>query len=298
VSGIVAIVQAVSVELAARIAAAGLPALVDGAILLGPQHLASTGSPPRVIMVPMGSRLEAFARRPASAHAKSADNPAAPGVGVLYVAVQVPGTGATTPTVTFSAPQIAGGVTATAVVVAAGGGVHSVRIANPGSGYLAPPSLTFGGVTGASAFAVLGQVPEARDELLRRSIGNDNKAFTVWVWSCVYAAGVAAPSADGDWDATDQLKDLVLQSVHALACGSYTIGRGHWIDSTAQAAKLISLGRLYTFELEFGTPILDSVVDARSTAQAAAFAPHDVHGSLTLKRSTGVSPGDDIAITG
>jgi FtsP/CotA-like multicopper oxidase with cupredoxin domain len=47
------------------------------------------------------------------------------------------------PTVTFSAPQTAGGVTATGVATIAGGRVTGITITNPGSGYTAAPFVTF-----------------------------------------------------------------------------------------------------------------------------------------------------------
>ncbi|HVS38708.1 MAG TPA: choice-of-anchor Q domain-containing protein, partial [Gemmataceae bacterium] len=64
--------------------------------------------------------------------------------GVGSVAITDPGTGYTTaPTVTFSAPQMAGGTTTTGVAVITGGVVSGVTITNPGSGYTTAPTVTF-----------------------------------------------------------------------------------------------------------------------------------------------------------
>ena len=60
------------------------------------------------------------------------------------VTITNPGTGYTSaPTVAFSAPQNAGGTTATGVATITGGVVTGVTITNPGSGYTAPPTVTF-----------------------------------------------------------------------------------------------------------------------------------------------------------
>jgi len=64
--------------------------------------------------------------------------------GVASVTITNPGTGYTTaPTVTFSAPQNAGGTTATGTATITGGVVTFVTITNPGSGYTAAPTVTF-----------------------------------------------------------------------------------------------------------------------------------------------------------
>ena len=63
------------------------------------------------------------------------------------------------PSVTFSAPQIPGGVTATGTAVLTGDTVTAITITNPGSGYTAPPSVTIGdapsGGTNATASATI-----------------------------------------------------------------------------------------------------------------------------------------------
>jgi hypothetical protein len=51
--GIVEIVDAISDDVIAALAAAGLPPLVDGEILIGPQHLAEQSAAPRIVFVPV-----------------------------------------------------------------------------------------------------------------------------------------------------------------------------------------------------------------------------------------------------
>ena len=67
------------------------------------------------------------------------------GEGVASVTVSVQGTGytAATTTVTFSAPQIPGGETATGTAVINGSGaVTAITVTNSGSGYTSAPSVT------------------------------------------------------------------------------------------------------------------------------------------------------------
>ena len=70
------------------------------------------------------------------------------------------GTGYTTePTVTFSAPEVAAGTTATArAFLDANGGISTVRIINAGSGYLSNPTITISaGSTIASGNFIVGE---------------------------------------------------------------------------------------------------------------------------------------------
>lgn len=51
--------------------------------------------------------------------------------------------GPTTPTITISAPQLVGGVQATATATMSAGAVVGIVITNPGTGYTTPPTITF-----------------------------------------------------------------------------------------------------------------------------------------------------------
>ena len=77
--------------------------------------------------------------------------------GVSNIAVSAGGSGYTsTPTVTLSAPNLAGGVQATAGAIVSGGVVTTIYMVNPGSGYTSAPTVTVtgGGGSGATAGAV------------------------------------------------------------------------------------------------------------------------------------------------
>jgi hypothetical protein len=70
--GIVALVAAVSADLVAAMALANYPPLVDGAIVLGRQHVLEQYAPPRVVFIPTKSK---FSARSVSTAAPFAGNP-------------------------------------------------------------------------------------------------------------------------------------------------------------------------------------------------------------------------------
>ena len=55
--GLVTLVSAISADVVAARATSGLPALTDGKILIGKQHVFEASSPPRVVFVPMSSKF-------------------------------------------------------------------------------------------------------------------------------------------------------------------------------------------------------------------------------------------------
>lgn len=57
--GVVALVAAISDDVIAAFAAASLPPLVDGAILLGRQHVSEQSSAPRIVFIPKSSTFPA-----------------------------------------------------------------------------------------------------------------------------------------------------------------------------------------------------------------------------------------------
>ena len=73
--------------------------------------------------------------------------------GVSSLTLTGGGTGyATAPTVTFTAPQVAGGITATATAILTAGVVTGLVLNNPGSGYTSAPTISFSsGAAAASA---------------------------------------------------------------------------------------------------------------------------------------------------
>jgi hypothetical protein len=77
--------------------------------------------------------------------------------GVVFISVTAGGTGYTTaPTIAFSAPQTAGGITTTGTATVASGVVTGITITNPGTGYTTAPTVTFTGAgSGATATATI-----------------------------------------------------------------------------------------------------------------------------------------------
>lgn len=97
------------------------------------------------------------------------DGQGTPGYGspVKSVSVDAGGSGYSSPTVSFSAPEDPNGKTATGTVTVVSGSITEVVITDPGSGYLAAPTVTItGSGTGATATAVLDEldlvVPDTR----------------------------------------------------------------------------------------------------------------------------------------
>ena len=78
------------------------------------------------------------------------------GEGVASITIANSGTGyATTATLVFPSPQIAGGITATGLITVAGGNITSVTLTNSGGGYLSVPTPTITGpVTVAATLTV------------------------------------------------------------------------------------------------------------------------------------------------
>jgi hypothetical protein len=85
--------------------------------------------------------------------------------GVASVLINNPGTGYTAPTLTFSAPQNAGGTTATGTATLTGGVITAVTITNPGSGYTLAPTVTINDPT-VSVAKIIDANPASPDQLL------------------------------------------------------------------------------------------------------------------------------------
>lgn len=250
-----ALVQAVSSDVVARLATAGLPPLVDGQVFIGPEHEWENSAPPRIVMVPTGS--EFLARQDAPRGGRDTRNPKAPGAGVLFATMAAKGLGYTVATVTFAAPPT--GIRATGVAVLSGGSVVQVRMTNPGSGYITPPTVTVSGDgAGATAVATLQPDAEKLSEISTRALWSEKKRFRVTIWGCTYVGGASASNPDSDWDFTELTYQVFIQSLQGLMAGCYKISKGVWISSLPGATKLDMLGRMYAFELEIATPVPDT----------------------------------------
>ena len=193
------LISAISADVVARLAAANMQPLVDGAVLLGPQHVWENSSPPRIVFIPT---ISSFLDE-------------APSAGV--------------------APN----------------GSYETSISTPW-------------------------------------IWQENKRFHVMVWNCVFASGVCAPDPDGDWDATEALYRLLIQSLWALAGGAHKISGAFWRDARPDSPRITALGRMFEFDLDIFTTV------PKDTAPLP-FVPPGTIGEITVGYS-GAASGDDIVI--
>lgn len=115
---------------------------------------------------------------------RNTDNVGGEGVLTVSVGTQGDGYNIANAVVTFSAPQITGGTTATGTVVIANavvGNISGVTITNPGTGYTSAPSLTFTGANTNVAVATAtltstvtnALAVQARFSSTNRTSGND-----------------------------------------------------------------------------------------------------------------------------
>ncbi len=250
------LVQTISTDVVARMATAGVAPLVDGAILLGPEHVAENASPNRIVFVPKGST---YSPRDAAA-GRGILAPSIPaGAGVLSVLTTCGGRGYTTATVSVSAPDLAGGVQATATAVLSSGVVHRVQMTKMGSGYTAPPTVTItGDGTGATALAVLAPTAEKLAAMQATAIWTEHQQYEVHLWGCTYTQDVppvAATDPNLDWDATAALGQILVQSLNELCHGIYKLEPLVWQSSLPTASKLQILGRYATLGLTIDVPV-------------------------------------------
>jgi hypothetical protein len=252
------LVQTISTDVVTRIAAANLPPLVDGSILLGPEHIAENASPNRIVFVPKSSQ---FLPRDASMRHGIAAVTVPQGAGVLSVFVLNHGKSYTTATVAISAPNLAGGVQATATAVLLSGVVHRIQMTAMGSGYTSAPTVTItGDGTSATAEAVLAPTAEQLAAMQQRPLWTERQLYEVHLWGCTY--NTATPKTqitnpDTDWDATATLALIILQSLADLVHGIHRPGPMRWQSSADDATKLQILGRYAIWNLEIDVPVPD-----------------------------------------
>ena len=257
-AGIVGLITAISNDVVAKIAAAGLPPLVDGAIVIGRAKEGETSFPPRIVFTPLSFRW-APPSPGTNSQPINPQNPAAPGSGVRSYAMTAYGQGyAPGASVTISAPDLAGGTQAAATAVVTSNGAISKLVPSVvGSGYLYPPTVTISGTgLGAGATANLGPTPQAITVIQQRSILSEWHKFDVLVWGASSSGGVVAPDVNADYDATQQLYQQVIASMHALAAGVHDQADGRWVDAASDAMAIDTVGHAVRFTVELMTPLL------------------------------------------
>lgn len=268
-AGLSGVISAISADLTSKIALAGLPALVDGAIVVGRVASNLTSFCPRVVFVPLSFRFEAMSPGTNEGPIYSG-TPGISGQGVRAVTMTAQGIGyvPATAVVTLSAPNVAGGTQATAqpVIVlntATTGAIAAVKITNPGTGYTSPPTVTFsdtGGGTGATAVASLRQSSGALSVMTQRPIYTEWTRYSVECWGAHSVGGVVTPDETTgsvlDYDATQQLVHQVIASSYNVAPGVVLYDAGEWLDAKSKANLIDVVGHYATFEIEVAGPVL------------------------------------------
>lgn len=122
---------------------------------------------------------------------------------------------------------------------------------------MVPDGVKFAVVSPAARFTTDTQNAEQRRMLTSRVIWQETKLFTVHVWNVTYVNGVCVPNSDTDWDVTEALYQLFIQSCHVLFHGRYRVTTGQWVDSVKSSASRGTIGRELMFKLEVDTPVLD-----------------------------------------
>ncbi len=252
------LVQTISADVVSRMAAAGIAPLVDGAILFGPEHIAENASPNRIVFVPISSR---FTPRDPSMRQGRGAREVPEGSGVLSVFLTCGGAGYTTASVAIAAPDLTGGIQATANAVVTGDVVHRVQMTAMGSGYTQPPAVTITG-NGASAtgFALLTPTFEQLAGLQQRALWTEWQLYEVHLWGCTYDHATTpfqATNPETDWDATETLALIILQSLSDLAHGIHIPGPLKWQSSDPSSPKLQIIGRYAIWQLEIAVPVPD-----------------------------------------
>lgn len=254
---LVDVVAAISADVVAKIAAAGLPALSDGQIVIGRVKDEETSAPPRIVFIPIGFRFAA--RSNPVNYAPQQRAAGGVGAGIRSFSMNASGSGYTgTPTVTISAPDVAGGTQATATATLTSNGAISVIVpSNPGSGYLSPPSVTINGTgTGAAATANLQPNAPARAVAQQPAILTEWHKFEVRCWGVNSVSGVVTPDPVLDYAATQQLYAQVIASAQACFPAVHIEAAGRWADADPSAMAVDLLGHRASFEMEVAMPIL------------------------------------------
>ena len=96
------------------------------------------------------------------------------------------------PSVTFSAPQMAGGITATGYAVIGGGRVTGIVVTNKGNGYTSAPSVTFSNVGAIVSAVATSALTITAVTLLNPGVGYISKPMVTLVGGSGYGATAVA----------------------------------------------------------------------------------------------------------
>lgn len=268
-AGIAQLISKISNDVVARMADAGWPPLVDKdakgnpTIAVGRVAQNENQFAPRIVFIPKSWRWAAMSPG-TNWQSVASSNPNVAGRGLAAIIMDQYGGGYSAPTVTVSAPDLAGGTQATATAdVTSNGSIRAIKMTNPGSGYTATPTVTITDTTGtlARAHAVLRPTPQNIAVATQRPIWTEWHRFEIHVWGAANdGAGNLAPDpsvgAALDYDATQQLVHQVIASTFLLAGGVHVVSSGKWADAATNATTIDVVGHYAIFEMEIAGPVL------------------------------------------
>lgn len=295
-SSILDIVTAISADLVAKIAAAGLPPLVDGQIVIGRDKADEISAPPRVVFIPTAFRFETRSN-PVSYAVQQPGSPLNPGSGVRSFTMTQYGGGYTgTPTVTIGAPDLTGGVQATATAtVTSNGAISGLVVTNSGSGYSTVPTVTISGTgTQAAALANLQQPSTALTVIQQTAFLTEVHRFEVLVWGVTSNGTTLTPDPVLDYAATQRLYSQVLASSQTVFPNVHIPSGGQWFDAQSSSMQRDVLGRMASFSLEFKLPVLREPM-VPLTGPSIQFVPPQTQPAPTLYM---IGSSGSVSITG
>ena len=279
------IVSAINDDVVAKLATAGYPALTDGQILIGRQHIAEGSAPPRIVFIPRVSKFAVGGLGTAGGTLNQVGaSPGAYNLGASLRNARVTSRGlgyTSPPTVTIDNPTYPGGTPATATATLVGGAVVGIIFTNYGSGYQSIPNITFtgGGGTGAAATAFLGPSKGVLNALQQRSVATEIVNFEVHCWGQTFPE----PNPDTDFDFTQALYQQVIASTHLMAVGACEFTDLTWVDQKPSETQLWKAGHEAVFGIAMKTPVLDALLPLVPTGTVAAVTTY-------LEGSEGGSP--------
>ena len=172
------------------------------------------------------------------------------------------GSGYTAATVTFSAPSISGGVTATGTVTITGGVITAINITNPGSGYTSAPTLTFNGTGGSGA--TFGTVTLTINDIVSSVSAVKNLMKTISVGKYITVSGATTTSNSGTYLVTGNVDNGTLQIVTVQRSSNFT-------SEAAASGTTVTLRSLFIDEIApYGGSVINKYISKVVTLEGKA----------------------------
>ena len=138
---------------------------------------------------------------------------------------------------------------------------------------------------------------EVRRERQQRAIASEIVQFEVHCWG----QDPSATDTDLDFDFTQALYQVLLQSLHDLCEGCYHIDTGKWTTGAQGASQLERAGQEFVCVLGIATPVLDQLLPyAAATTIVNVHGATDIaHTPITITTTTphGMAPTSALTVT-